>query len=103
MRDAIARALVWMLRLLLPAQGRHAAPAAPTLEPDTEPTTPPTVRRQWTGPSSTEARAIFRAKEAQTLTPEQRERWWAAAFAEIGVDYDFPTLNITPVRREVAA
>ncbi|MFE3648227.1 hypothetical protein ACFXO2_10325 [Streptomyces sp. NPDC059152] len=58
---------------------------------------------QWTGPSSTEARAIFRAKEAQTLTPEHRERWWAAAFAEIGVDYDFPTLNITPVRREVAA
>ncbi|MFE7315168.1 hypothetical protein ACFU7T_19115 [Streptomyces sp. NPDC057555] len=103
MRDAIARALVRVLRILLPARGRHAATPNTTPEPATEPTTPPATRRQWTGPSSTQVRAIFRAEEAQRLTPEQRERWWAAAFAEIGVDYDFPTLNITPVRREVAA
>ncbi|MFK0289507.1 hypothetical protein ACIQU6_03325 [Streptomyces sp. NPDC090442] len=102
MRDAIARALVRILRILLPARGRHAATPATVPELDTPPTTPPAARRQWTGPSSAQARAIFRAKEAQALTPEQRERWWATAFAEIGVDYDFPTLNITPVR-EVAA
>lgn len=33
MRDAIARALEWALRLLLPARGRHAADPAQTSEP----------------------------------------------------------------------
>ena len=42
-------------------------------------------------------RAIFHAEETRALTVDQRERWRAAAFAEIGVDYDFPTPNITGV------
>ncbi|MGW3951179.1 hypothetical protein ACWEKM_09600 [Streptomyces sp. NPDC004752] len=54
--------------------------------------------RPWRGPSADDARAIFHAEETRSLTPEQRERWWAAAFSEIGVDYDFPTINITGVR-----
>ncbi|MFE6689661.1 hypothetical protein ACFVFQ_24680 [Streptomyces sp. NPDC057743] len=110
MRDAIARALDWVLALLpltrRPGPGRHSAaffashpapepaPAAITVNPWLEP---------WRGPSADAVREIFRADEVQSLTPEQRERWWAAAFCEIGVDYDFPTLNITGAHRAVAA
>ncbi|MFE1960921.1 hypothetical protein [Streptomyces sp. NPDC059479] len=94
MRDSIARALVWVLRMVLPAKGDHRAPNAATPEPAP-------VRawsKPWTGISACQARAIFHAEETRTLTPEQREHWWAAAFHEIGVDYDYPTLNITPAR-----
>ncbi|RPK81426.1 hypothetical protein EES45_10885 [Streptomyces sp. ADI97-07] len=94
MRDFIAHVLVYLLRLVLPARGRHGAPA---VEPEPVPT-PPRIARPWGGPSSVQARAIFHAKETQALTVEQRERWWATAFAEIGVDYDFPTINIKAVR-----
>ncbi|WP_406001185.1 hypothetical protein [Streptomyces sp. NBC_00829] len=59
---------------------------------------PRATRRPWSGPSSAQAHAIFHAEETRALTPEQRERWWATAFAEIGVDYDFPTINIKAVR-----
>ncbi|THA58091.1 hypothetical protein E6P78_30715 [Streptomyces sp. A0958] len=95
MRDSIARALLWVLRLLLPARGkRRAVPAAPV----TAPTSRAAWSRPWQGPSAEDARAIFHAEETRSLTPEQRERWWAAAFSEIGVDYDFPTMNITGAR-----
>ncbi|WP_327231134.1 hypothetical protein [Streptomyces murinus] len=47
-------------------------------------------------------RAIFHAEETRSLTPEQRERWRAVAFAEIGVDYDFPITNITGVQAVAA-
>lgn len=104
MRDAIARALTRVLALLpwiqRPDPGRHSAaffasqPAPTTMNPWLEP---------WQGPSAAAVRGIFHAGEVQLLTPEQRERWWAAAFCEIGVDYDFPTLNITGAHRVVSA
>ncbi|MFJ4799922.1 hypothetical protein [Streptomyces murinus] len=110
MRDSIVRTALWVLRLLLPAHGkRRAIPAAP---PVIVPVPAPRCEsvaawsRPWHGPSADEARAIFHAKETRSLTPEQRERWRAVAFAEIGVDYDFPTINIVGVRnfpRGVAA
>ena len=89
MRDLIARALVWALGLLLPARGRHrTAQSAPT--PITEPAPPVNPwAKPWTGPSSAEAREIFRAAETMRLTPVQRERRWAAEFAARGVDYDY--------------
>ncbi|MGW2380230.1 hypothetical protein [Streptomyces sp. NPDC001658] len=89
MRDPIARALVWVLRLLLPARGRHRT-TQPAPAPVSEPTPP--VRpwdKPWTGPSSAEAREIFRAEETMRLTPVQRERSWAAEFAARGIDYDY--------------
>ncbi|MGX2996297.1 hypothetical protein JNUCC64_18800 [Streptomyces sp. JNUCC 64] len=46
-------------------------------------------RRPWTGPSSAEALAIFRAEETRHLTPAQRERFYATAFAELGYDYPY--------------
>ncbi|MFK0289963.1 hypothetical protein ACIQU6_05655 [Streptomyces sp. NPDC090442] len=107
MRDVIAHALAWVL-VLLPRSRRHIAPgrhsaayfaARPTPEPViTNPWLEP-----WRGPSAAMVREIFHAGEVQSLTPEQRERWWAAAFCEIGIDYDFPTLNITGAHRTVAA
>ncbi|MFF4934987.1 hypothetical protein ACFY2H_39960 [Streptomyces griseofuscus] len=110
MRDSIARTLLWVLRLLLPAHGkRRAIPAAsPAIVPAPAPRSESTAAwsRPWHGPSADEARAIFHAEETRSLTPEQRERWWAVAFAEIGVDYDFPTINITGIQsfpRGVAA
>lgn len=105
MRDSIARALVWVLSLLLPARGkRRATPATPPeVAPEPWPEPAAAWARPWRGPSADDARAIFKAEETRTLTPEQRERWFATAFATIGVDYDFPTINITPVRAGVAA
>ncbi|MCZ1009423.1 hypothetical protein O1L68_24435 [Streptomyces lydicus] len=98
MRDSIVRALVWVLRLLLPARGKHRAlTETPVTTPEPRPKSV-AWSQPWRGPSADEARGIFHAEETQGLTPEQRERWWAAAFAEIGVDYDFPTINITRVR-----
>ncbi|MFE4374017.1 hypothetical protein ACFRMN_38505 [Streptomyces sp. NPDC056835] len=94
MRDCISRALLWVLRMMLPARGRHAA--VPVTAPAPAPVSP--WSEPWTGVSAKETRAIFHAEETRSLTPEQRERWWAAAFSEIGVDYDFPTMNITDVR-----
>jgi hypothetical protein len=99
MRDSIARALLWVLRLLLPARGkRRAVPLAPVSAPTLHNESGAAWSRPWRGPSADDARAIFHAEETRSLTPEQRERWWAAAFSEIGVDYDFPTINITGVR-----
>ncbi|MEV0275966.1 hypothetical protein AB0I22_06200 [Streptomyces sp. NPDC050610] len=90
--------------MLLPARGRHSAPAPIETTPTTETDTMPTWRKSWgTGPTSAQAQAIFKAKEVEHLTLEQQERWWALAFAELGSDFDHPTTNITPVRRAVAA
>ncbi|MCG0065317.1 hypothetical protein [Streptomyces tricolor] len=36
-------------------------------------------------------------EKAQSLDPLQRERYYALGFAVLGVDYDFPTLNLTSV------
>ncbi|MGW8975104.1 hypothetical protein [Streptomyces platensis] len=104
MRDSIARALVRVLSLLLPARGKRRAALATPPEAAPEPRPEPAAAwaRPWRGPSADDARAIFKAEETRTLTPEQRERWFAAAFSEIGVDYDFPTINITCVRAVAA-
>ncbi|MGX2995752.1 hypothetical protein JNUCC64_15930 [Streptomyces sp. JNUCC 64] len=118
MRKRICHALVWVLiRLPLTRRsrpGRHTAehlartepasvPApvpvptsvtdpAPAPEPAPNPDADPDAnpwRRPWTGPSSAEALAIFRAEEARDLSPEQRERFYATAFAERGYDYPY--------------
>lgn len=70
--------------------GKHSSAYRP------EPAPAPTVRqpsRSWVGPSSAQARAIFRHKtDAETtlvLSPAQQERRYAAEFAAIGVDYPY--------------
>ncbi|WP_197367105.1 hypothetical protein [Streptomyces clavuligerus] len=83
MRDAIARALAWTLFLLLPAHGRHRTTTPAVTTP--APVSP--WARPWTGPSSTTARAVFTAPEARALTPEQREHFYATAWAELGHVY----------------
>ncbi|MGX2997464.1 hypothetical protein JNUCC64_24930 [Streptomyces sp. JNUCC 64] len=97
MRDRIAHVLVWVLAHLPLTRrarpGRHTADhltqpepvsGRPVAAPDPDP-----WRRPWTGPSSAEALAIFRAEEARYLSPEQRERFYATAFAERGYDYPY--------------
>ncbi|MFF8728916.1 hypothetical protein ACF073_20800 [Streptomyces sp. NPDC015171] len=98
MRDVIARALAWVLSALTPRRpGRHSAEyfAAQTTEPDPTPTNP--WSRPWTGPSSQEVRAIFKDEWEQRLPAVQRERLWASQFAALGVDYDFPTMDLGSV------
>ncbi|WP_329148325.1 hypothetical protein OIU91_19935 [Streptomyces sp. NBC_01456] len=110
--------LKWAERLF-PARGKHRAAPAPapesapdpsrgTNQPDQPNPEPANAsvdpwRTPWRGPSAKAVRAIFHAEEVQSLTQDQRERWWAAAFLEIGVEYDFPTVDITPARQVVAA
>ncbi|WJV49183.1 hypothetical protein [Streptomyces flavofungini] len=72
-------------------------------QPEPEPDPVPAWFKPWRTPSAETVREIFHAEEAQDLTPDQRERWRAAAFSEIGVEYDFDTINITAVRRKVSA
>ncbi|MET3984234.1 hypothetical protein [Streptomyces sp. PvR034] len=90
MRDGIARTLLWVLSLFTlrrptpQAPGRHSA-AYLTHRAATDRTA---KERQWAGPSSADARAIFRA-DLSHLSPEQRERYWATAFAEIGIEYPY--------------
>jgi hypothetical protein len=86
MRDGIARALVWVLRLMLPSRGRHTALPH---EPHVTPTSSSPWSRPWTGPSAAEVRAIFGAEEALRLTPVQRERRFAVEFAALGVEYPY--------------
>ncbi|WP_329148848.1 hypothetical protein OIU91_21425 [Streptomyces sp. NBC_01456] len=106
MRDAIARALTWVLTVLpwtrRPAPGRHSA-AHFAQQAAYEPVSVNPWRKPWRGPSAATVREIFHAEEVRSLTPEQRERWWAAAFSAIDVDYDFPTINITGAHRTVSA
>ncbi|MFJ1845831.1 hypothetical protein [Streptomyces sp. NPDC088146] len=86
MRDAIARVLAYILKFLLPGQGRHAADPAPTPEP--APVSP--WSRPWTSPTKEEAQALFR-KQAETTTQLGviRERRTAAVLATFGVDYPY--------------
>lgn len=98
MRDSIARALLWVLRTLLPARGRHAAAPIP------EPTTLPRVICAPTSPIPTHvlARSIpspwlhrigpwLLAREAeQTIELGViRERRRAVEYAAQGVDYPY--------------
>ncbi|MDX3855622.1 hypothetical protein [Streptomyces sp. AK02-01A] len=87
MRDSIAQILVWPLLLRLPSRKRR-----PGAVREAARHVPAAVRHRpgpWRGPSSAEARAFFRDEAAARLTPQQRERFWATAFAEIGVDYPY--------------
>ncbi|WP_372411068.1 hypothetical protein [Streptomyces luteireticuli] len=91
MRDRILRVLRWALRLLLPAHGEHRTTAPTTPEPAPE-LVPVTLgisvwRKPWRTPSSAEAREIFRSPEVWGRTPEQRDHWFATAWAERGYDY----------------
>ncbi|MFF4408087.1 hypothetical protein [Streptomyces sp. NPDC001404] len=114
MRDVTALALMGLTaliaallsRMLKPAGGRHSgAPHVPQHIPTPPPATTPAARqpKPWTGPSSAQARAIFHAEEVRKLTPEQRERWWATAFAEIGVEYPYTYPGAQTYRRGAAA
>ncbi|MER5304618.1 hypothetical protein ABT039_34840 [Streptomyces lasiicapitis] len=105
MRDSIVRALDWVLRLLLSSRGRHSAAfladqPEPADQPAPEPEPACIWRTPWRGPSAETVRDIFSARPE--LPYLQRERWRAAAFAEMGIDYDHPTTNITPVRAVAA-
>ncbi|MFJ9207473.1 hypothetical protein [Streptomyces sp. NPDC102264] len=98
MRDSIARALVWVLRLVLPARGRHSGTVAPL---NTEPVSLSAWSRPWTAPSSREVQAIFKDEHTRKLPELQRERVYAAEFAALGIDYDFPTVPLgSLVKRE---
>ncbi|MFJ6573132.1 hypothetical protein ACIQNU_37560 [Streptomyces sp. NPDC091292] len=106
MRDAIARTLVRVLSVLIPRPpGRHSAEylAAQTPEPALTPASP--WSRPWTAPSAQEVRAVFRDERTQELPELQRERVYAAEFADLGLDYDFPTMPLSSVvvRERVAA
>ncbi|MCX4882191.1 hypothetical protein [Streptomyces sp. NBC_00847] len=95
MRDAIARALVWVLSVLpgtrRPQPGRHSAAffaEQPAVTPEPTPANP--WSRPWTGPTKEEAQELFR-RQAKTalelrLTHDRRR---AAALASIGVDYPY--------------
>ncbi|MFD4700843.1 hypothetical protein [Streptomyces niveus] len=96
MRNPIARALVWVLRLVLPARGHHGGTATP---PSPEPAPVSPWSRPWTAPSSTDVRAIFKDERTRELPELQRERVYAAEFAALGVDYDYPTMPLGSVVR----
>ncbi|WP_445402490.1 hypothetical protein ACSMX9_13025 [Streptomyces sp. LE64] len=111
MREFIVRALMWVSAHLTLTRrtrpGRHTAehfanrPAGPPSG-----TTPGRVSawaRPWTGPSAAEARAIFRAEEARHLSPEQRERYYATAWAERGYDYPYTAPGVHQVRTGATA
>ncbi|WP_326811561.1 hypothetical protein OIE62_15955 [Streptomyces scopuliridis] len=91
MRDAIARALVWMLRLLLPARGKHTAEhPAPVDTPTPQPAANP-WSKPWTSPTREQARELFRlqAETTMELGIVQRERRAAVLLADIGIDYPY--------------
>ncbi|MDI3386533.1 hypothetical protein QIS99_09955 [Streptomyces sp. B-S-A8] len=101
MRALLARALSWAPWRRRP--GRHSAKhlaAQRAAEPVPEPVSP--WSRPWTSPSGADVRAIFRDPQTLALPTPQRERAWAAAFAELGVDYDHPAEPlaslVSPVR-----
>lgn len=76
MRDAIARALTWVLSLLpwtrRPEPGRHSAAfLADQAEPAPAHESP--WSRPWTGPTKEEAQALFRAEATMPIAPVQRE------------------------------
>ncbi|MFF2845046.1 hypothetical protein ACFVT5_01770 [Streptomyces sp. NPDC058001] len=92
MRDAIARALFWVLSVLIPPRpGRHSAEYLAAQPPQPAPVPP--WSRPWTGPTKEEAAAYFRrqAKTASELRLH-RERRRALYYATRGVDlpYTYP-------------
>ncbi|MDI3418042.1 hypothetical protein [Streptomyces luteolus] len=102
MRRLLTRARSWAAALRR-RPGRHSAKhlaAQRAAVPDSEPVSP--WARPWTSPSAADVRAIFRDEWTLSLPAPQRERVWAAAFAELGVDYDHPAEPldslVTPVR-----
>ncbi|MEU3714354.1 hypothetical protein [Streptomyces catenulae] len=97
MRNLIAHALKRAASLLSRTPGRHTERHLRTQEPPLAPASDAPANpwsRPWTGPSSAQVRAIFRPEGEEettlTLSPIQRERRYAAAFALIGIDYDYP-------------
>ncbi|MFM9368627.1 hypothetical protein [Streptomyces sp. Da 82-17] len=93
MYEFLLRAVSWPAALFARRRrpGRHSAQylaAAQTPAPDPVPVSP--WARPWNSPSAAEVRAIFRDERILALPALQRERAWAAAFAELGVDYDHP-------------
>ncbi|WP_445401855.1 hypothetical protein ACSMX9_10575 [Streptomyces sp. LE64] len=96
MRDRIARALVRVLTHLTLTRrtqpGRHTThhlttrPATATVPAPTATPARPWAK-PWPGPSSAEARAVFHAPEARHLSPEDREHYYATAWARRGYAY----------------
>ncbi|MFF3557136.1 hypothetical protein ACWD4V_07575 [Streptomyces tsukubensis] len=102
MPNIIVHAFTWTLHLLFPARGRHRAPEPPApVAIPVPPAQAPPWSRPWTGPSADTARAIFTADEAQDLTREQRERFYATAWAELGWDYPCTAEGVHQVSAEV--
>ncbi|MFJ3757131.1 hypothetical protein [Streptomyces sp. NPDC090080] len=100
MRDLIARALSWVLAVLAPRRpGLHSAEhlAAQVVEPETAP--PSMWMTPWPPslPTRKTAEEIFRDERINALPLLQRERSYAAAFATLGIDYDFPTMDLGSV------
>ncbi|MFI1099827.1 hypothetical protein [Streptomyces melanogenes] len=105
MRDRIARAAVWMLRLLLPSRGRHRGttppappqPSAPTTFVICAPTAPITLvvpARTMPGVEKDGprippyVRAWIQRQEA--AIERRRQRCLAMVFADLGYDYPNP-------------
>jgi hypothetical protein len=93
MRDAIARALLWVLSVLPWTRrtnpGRHSAVFLAEHEPTPEPRENP-WSNPWTGPTKDEACALFQQQAEMTLElslPQERRR--AAALATLGIDYPY--------------
>lgn len=114
MRNSIVRAIVACLRTLLslclPGTGRHRAVVKPVsrptarIEPPTDPAPVSAWSAPWTGPSAHEVRAVFKDERARELSDLQRERYYAAGFAALGVDYDHPTMPLgSVITRQAAA
>lgn len=89
MRDAIARALSWVLSVLAPRRpGRHSAAF---LAGQPEPALVNPWSRPWTSPTKEEARALLRQQSEETLELrwKQKERRRALYFATRGVDLPY--------------
>lgn len=100
MRDPIVRALVWLLRLVLPARGRHSGPTAP---PNPEPAHVSPWDTPWPTPTPKHVEELFRPLDGDDIrlvrpyalaefTMELRvirERRRAVEFASLGVDYPY--------------
>ncbi|MGW7412939.1 hypothetical protein [Streptomyces sp. NPDC054863] len=90
MRDSIARILVWVLRLLLPAHGRHQAHNRPEPAPmPDEPAVSPWAR-PWTGPTKEEAAAFFRRQAETTMPLAQVQKERRAALEFTALEHDYP-------------
>ncbi|MEU1077435.1 MULTISPECIES: hypothetical protein [unclassified Streptomyces] len=90
MRDSIARALLWVLRLLLPARGRHSAAPASSLEPLPEPARIDPWAVPWRSPSKEEVQALFQRQAEDTLELRlKRERRRTLYYATQGIDFPY--------------